>query len=195
MSSLEELQGRILTAMDRITAGLDELEKPRPEAATAEASEDAQAFKQALDEEKVLTAQLEERIRVLHERQVELEADLAAAPAEAPLQEVADSSAAKDAELVGALRAMAEMEKEINRLRSSNEALRENNQALRTAHEASGALVDAGLAAELEALRAEQSGAKAQADAILSALMPLVIEEPASDAAAPGANSEKTEDS
>lgn len=76
MSELEELQGRIAAAMERIGAGLGALEAAQPEGAEG-AGED---LAQALDEERIANAQLEERLKKL---KGELDAVKEAAPAEA----------------------------------------------------------------------------------------------------------------
>src|SRR6056297_3513250 len=94
MSQIDELQGRIMTAMDRIAQGLDGLAAPVAEPATPEpapepeatsdpvpdkapepvletAAEDAgeiARLTEALEEERLVTAQLEERIRTLKAR-------------------------------------------------------------------------------------------------------------------------------
>lgn len=60
MSELDELQGRIAAAMERIGAGLGALEAAQPD--TAGGGED---IAQALDEERIANAQLEERLKKL----------------------------------------------------------------------------------------------------------------------------------
>jgi len=83
MNQIEELQGRIQAALERISAGTAALQearaadKAKAEEAAAEAAraaEDAAAgaanaeLEQALEEEKLANAQLEERVKVLHSR-------------------------------------------------------------------------------------------------------------------------------
>ena len=75
MNDIEDLQGRILAAMERIGAGVDALEvaKAAAEARAVEAS-DTSALEDALDEERIANAQLTERVKVLRARVKELEA-------------------------------------------------------------------------------------------------------------------------
>lgn len=74
MTQIEELQGRILAAMERIGAGVGKLELARATALQeAKAAADTSDLEQALDEEKTANAQLEERVKVLHARMKELE--------------------------------------------------------------------------------------------------------------------------
>jgi chromosome segregation ATPase len=96
MKQIEDLQGRILAAMDRIGTGVGALEQARSSAeAKAVAAADTSALEQALDEERVANAQLTERVKVLRGRLKELEE-------QAPAASTADASgdiAAMQAEL------------------------------------------------------------------------------------------------
>lgn len=80
MKQIEDLQGRILAAMDRIGVGVSALDQARS-AAEAKAVEaaDTSALEQALDEERVANAQLTERVKVLRARTKELEEQVPAA--------------------------------------------------------------------------------------------------------------------
>lgn len=157
MSNLEELQGRILAAMDRIGSGLDGL-VPAP--APGESPEE---LKQLLADERTANAQLEERVKALHRRQETLEAELAEARA---------TPAGPGAEVT---RAMADMEEAVARLRAVNARLRENNRLLREARGgAEPEALNESMAAELEALRADHAAAGAEAETILAALGALV---------------------
>lgn len=88
MNQIEELQGRIQAALERISAGTSALQEARAAdkvkaaEAVAEAAQAAEAaaasaaneaLEQALDEEKTANAQLEERVKVLHARLQEAE--------------------------------------------------------------------------------------------------------------------------
>ncbi|KIC37396.1 hypothetical protein [Leisingera sp. ANG-M7] len=90
MNQIEELQGRIQAALERISAGSAALQEARAadrvkaEEATAAAVQAAEAaaagaanaeLEQALDEERTANAQLEERVKVLHARLKEAEGD------------------------------------------------------------------------------------------------------------------------
>ncbi|PJE26905.1 hypothetical protein SAMN06297129_3087 [Pseudooceanicola antarcticus] len=160
MSNLEELQGRILAAMDRIGSGLEGL-VPAP--APGESPEE---LKQLLEDERTANAQLEERVKALHRRQEALEAELVearAAPAAGPREDVT--------------RAMADMEEAVSRLRAVNTRLRENNRLLREAKGgADSDVLNESMAAELDALRADHAAAGAEAETILAALGALVDE-------------------
>ncbi|WP_170580301.1 hypothetical protein [Ruegeria arenilitoris] len=63
MSQIEDLQRRIMAAMDRIGTGIEALQSAGP----VSGSEDGQ-LRAALDEEKLANAQLEERLKSLKER-------------------------------------------------------------------------------------------------------------------------------
>jgi hypothetical protein len=150
MNDIEELQRRITSAMDRMASGLDGL-------STADNGKTAE-LEQALDDEKTVNAQLNERIRALTVRQ---ERELAEA------QTKADDAAT----LVGAL------DLELQRMRKANAELRQSNQDLRAANEAGVGephLINKAMMAELEALRATRAADVAEADTIIQALTPLL---------------------
>lgn len=150
MSDIEELQQRISAAMERVAGGLENLGK-------ADTSE-ADALKQALEEERTVSAQLEERLRALKDRQAQ---ELATAQAQA----------AESGEKVAAL------DLELQRLRGANDKLREANAALREANAAGlgdATLINGGLQAEVDALKAARAADMAEANAILTALTPLL---------------------
>ncbi|QPM89868.1 hypothetical protein [Pseudooceanicola algae] len=189
MSTFEELQGRIALAMDRIQAGIE-----RGEEAPAGESE-ADVLKAELAVARQDLARLEGDLGIAKDREAALQgqlSDMASQIDRIPELEaaLAEAKAATDAASTSGqtmLGAVAGLETEMSRLRAANEVLRSNNRALREAV-AEGApagadLVDPAAMAELEALRAEQSASKAQADAIMAALGPLVTDETASDAA------------
>ena len=168
MSELSELQTRIHAALDRITSGIDGLATPPEAAAPAENSASAEqvaALQTKLDEEKTANAQLEERVKLLKERQdgklAELESNV-------------DAGRARSAR----------MDRELQRLRQVNAELRDINAQLRAAL-ADGVsephLVNKAMMAELEALRATRASDAAEMDAILEELTP-IIEREAADA-------------
>ncbi len=156
---LEELQRRLTAALDRVARVAEELAPPAPAAPDIDPEEVA-ALKQALDEERQANAQLEERVKALRERQAG-----AAAEAEKAL---ADQRAA-----------MAQLDQDLQRVRQANEQLRENNRALREANEEGVGephLINKSMLTELEALRASRAADRSEAEAIVSALTPLVVE-------------------
>lgn len=161
MSQIDELQGRITAAMERISRGLALLE----EKTAAAPSEDVAA---ALEEEKLANAQLEERIRALKQHHEE---ELAAARA-------GGSEAERlRAELDTQTDAMARLDSELQRLRLANQQLSQSNAALREANERGVGephLINKAMLAELEGLRAARQTETAEAGAILARLQPLL---------------------
>ncbi|MBT8152478.1 colicin transporter [Epibacterium ulvae] len=91
MEQIEELQARVLAAMDRITSGVGVLEARQAAAAAATPNVE---LEQALEEERTANAQLEERLRGLRGRLDELETQAEAA-----------QGSAGDAETIAALEA------------------------------------------------------------------------------------------
>jgi len=172
MSELPQLEMRITTALDRIRAGMDGLSAPAPVVETAAApdtsglSDQVAELTAKLDEEKTANAQLEERVKLLKERQdgklAELESNV-------------DAGRARSSR----------MDRELQRLRQVNAELRDINSQLREALSEGVSephLVNKAMLAELEALRATRSADAAEMDAILQELTP-IIEREASDAA------------
>ena len=177
MSDIEALQGRIMAAMDRISQGVEALSAAPAEADTTEI--DALrgcrkivatirfelSLRGALEEEKLVTAQLEERIKKLKAAHAE---ELAAAQTAAPASAAAVSA---DEDRLAAL------DTELQRLRKANEQLRASNAALREANEAGVGephLINSAMLAELEGLRAARSADVAEASAIMDQLVPLL---------------------
>ncbi|MCD9147737.1 coiled-coil domain-containing protein [Pseudophaeobacter flagellatus] len=142
MTQIEELQGRILAAMERIGSGVGRLEQAHAAAKEeAKLAADTSVLEQALDEEKTVNAQLEERVKVLHARLQELEQ---AAPAAADAPDPGDMEALQ-----------AELELLRNEVGNTDEkdALKQEVLRLRAALESAGN----GLAAEKEALEVQLS--------------------------------------
>ncbi len=154
MSDIAELEGRITAALDRIGQGLDGL-APKQDAAVGE---EVQQLRVALEEERVVNAQLEERVRAIREKQ--------------------ESTVTRLTEEVDRLRGLLEEgEAGGERLRKVNGELRRNNAALRDAVTqglAEPHLVNKSMMAELEALRATQAADRTELDAVLAELAPLV---------------------
>ncbi|MEX3315143.1 hypothetical protein [Sulfitobacter sp. PS-8MA] len=159
MSELDEYQRRITAAMDRVAKGVDRI-KPAP----AEPDED---IVQALEEERLANAQLNERIKSLREG---YEGELAT------LRDRVESSAAQ----------MGQIDLDLQRVRQANEQLSEACEKLREANAeglADPKLIDTAVIAELESLRATRAIEMAEIDAVLSALAPLVEETEAENSA------------
>lgn len=150
MSDIEALQGRLTAAMDRIAGAATKLESA--------STEDIDALKTALEDEKLANAQLTERLRKLADQQ-----DSALAQAKAGQQAAETRAAALDLEL--------------QTLRQAGEQLRAANAALRAANAegvGDAGLINAGLQAELEDLRAARAADIAEATSIIGALTPLL---------------------
>lgn len=148
MSDIEQLQQRITAAMDRVAYGLTQLDTG--------SGGDAAALQDALDEEKTVSAQLEERVTALKQK---IDADRAAA--EAQIDDIRSKVSALDVEM--------------QKLRQANDKLRDANQALREANQngvGNPHLINMAIVAELDSLRAARDLERAEADAILTALVP-----------------------
>lgn len=159
MSDINSLQGRITAALDRIGAGVSQLNKVSPQAESTAVAE-AAALRGQLEEERSANAQLEERVRVLKERQ-----DGNIAKLEKRVETQAATLAGLDAEL--------------QRLRASNAELRELNAQLRSAASdgaTSPELINRATIAEVEALAAQRATDVAEIDAIITELKPLIEE-------------------
>lgn len=153
MSQIDELQGRITAALDRISRALE-----ASDGVPDTDSEELDALRDQLEDEKVVSAQLEERNKRLKEKLDDLEA-----AAEAGLEEQRTS--------------IKKLDSELQALRRANQQLRENNKALREANEAGVAephLINKAMLAELEGLRAARNSDRAETEAVLSELTRLL---------------------
>ncbi len=166
MSNLGDLEARITHAMERISRGVEVMaeradaaaEAPAPQPAPAADAEELARLKSELEDERIANAQLQERVRAIKRRQDETVEEL-------------EKRTASQGERIAAL------DGALGQLRKAAEALRANNEALRAAVAAGTPDADAlqaGLVAELEALKAERAAEKAEAEAILGALRPIV---------------------
>lgn len=171
MSDISQFEERISAALERIRKGVDGLAAAPAVAAQApeagvEAGPDVAALQEKLDEERTANAQLEERVKLLKQRQ------------DGKLSEL-------EAKVEQARNRAAGMDRELQRLRQVNAELRDINDQLRKAMTdgvAEPHLVNKAMLAELEALRATRSADAAEMDAILAELTPILSKE-ASDAA------------
>ncbi|WP_305970325.1 MULTISPECIES: hypothetical protein [unclassified Mameliella] len=134
-----------------------------PEATPTDALEVTE-LEEALEDEKMANAQLEERLRVLRARLADLEAQ----SAEAPEPETAPSP-----------EALIALDEQLQDLRAANEELIAANTALREAN-AQGVgdpeLINRGLQAELDAMRTMRATDAAETGAVIEALGPLLAE-------------------
>ncbi len=195
MTQIDELERRITQALERISRGVDawdpralaaleDAAEPAEPAAAPEPAEDSGAraeelqaeldrLREALEDEKLANAQLEERLRALHEKRE-------------------DDSTNLMAQVAAQREGLSQLDAEMHRLRQTNDALRQSNDALRQAN-AQGVgephLINTAMLTELEAIRADRATEAAEARAVLDALAPLL-----SDAAgqAPNGHEEGT---
>lgn len=168
MSQIEELQSRITAAMARIGSGVELLSQQGGGSAEAE-----RALAEALEEEKLANAQLEERLRGV---KVKHDAELQALRAELEKPSATD---ALQANLDAQAEAMTRLDGDLQRLRQANDQLRDSNAALRAANEAGVGephLINKAMLAELEGLRAARATDVAEASAVLARLEPLLAD-------------------
>jgi hypothetical protein len=165
MQEIGELEQRITAALERIGKGVDRLAQlprapvPQPPVPQAPAAPVADAALRAqLEEEKSLTAQLQERLRSLKERD-----------SKSDLQEKVDKLT-QQLDVQGL---------ELQRMRRTTATLRDQLAALRAAQTAGVTepqLINKAMAAELDALRALRLTEVAEMDDILAALEPHLTE-------------------
>ncbi len=153
MSQIDELQRRITAALDRIGQGLDGV--------GSASSGDAQALEaltKELEDEKLVSLQLEERLKALSQKQKE-------------------RAAAEEGARAEQANAMRKLDHELQSLRKANQQLRDNNKALREANEAGVTephLINKSMLAELEGLRAARAADRAEADLVMADLSRLI---------------------
>lgn len=165
MQEIGELEQRITAALERIGKGVDRLAQlprapvPQPPVPQAPAAPVADAALRAqLEEEKSLTAQLQERLRSLKERD-----------SKSDLQDKVDKLT-QQLDVQGL---------ELQRMRRTTASLRDQLAALRAAQTAGVTepqLINKAMAAELDALRALRLTEVAEMDDILAALEPHLTE-------------------
>ncbi|MDW4496766.1 hypothetical protein R5H30_02145 [Sulfitobacter sp. D35] len=147
---LEELQRRITGALDRVAGGIERLGGP-DDGRIAE-------LEQALADEQTANAQLEERLKVIGERQ------------QTALAEMEERATAAEAR-IGTL------DLDIQRLRQANAELAEACETLRVAN-AEGVgdpdLINRTVIAELDAMRAARAVDLAEVQQIIAAMTPLL---------------------
>ena len=200
MSEISDLESRISAAMDRISRGLEGLAAP----AAQEAGEDDSALKEArdaLENEKLANAQLEDRVQSLKDKLAETETALAESKAaveqaaearDAAEEEMRAVQAAAEAATEAATEAagaaptidldeerdtIAQLARRLRRLRRTSRQLRSTGQQLREAAEkglSDPALINQALAAELDDLQAIRAAEIAEMDVITAALRPML---------------------
>lgn len=161
MQDIAELEGRITAALERISQGVDRLvAQPRPGVADAApplgrpAKAPDAGLRAQLEQEKSLTAQLQDRLRSLRER--DQKSDL-----QAKIDRLTEQLDIQGLEL--------------QRMRRTNSSLRDQLATLRAAQidgVAEPQLINKSVLAELDALRALRLTEVAEMDEILAALEP-----------------------
>jgi hypothetical protein len=152
MQDITGLEQRITAALERIGKGVDRIAQ-RPQAGQTQAapSSTEAALRAQLEEEKALTSQLQDRLRLLKDR--EAKGDL-----QAKIDRLTQQLDVKGLEL--------------QRMRRTNSALREQLAALQAAKGGDAQATHRAMAAELDALRALRLAEVAEMDDILAALEP-----------------------
>ena len=154
MSDITELEQRISAALERIEYALEQA----PMASPVPVEVDLGPLMEELESERLVNAQLAERVRVLREKQESVVATL-------------EARMARMAEQLDGLGI------EIQRMKASNIALRDNNRVLREALQSGvgdAHLVNKSMGAELEALRASRRAEMAELHDVMAELRPLV---------------------
>ncbi len=157
MDDISELENRLVSALGRIKAGIDCM----GDAADGDALRaDIARLAGTLEDERTANAQLEERLRALRQRQDQ----------RVKMLEVRTE---KQKQRLGNL------DRDLQRLRLTNQQLRANNAKLRAANAeglADTDLIDTSMKAELDALRASRVTEIAEMDAVIDALTPILQE-------------------
>ncbi len=150
MSDIDGLERRITAALERIGKSVDGFEASSGGADPEELA----ALKAALEDEKLVTAQLEERTKKLH-------------------AQLDTKSTGLAEELEAQRMATAKLDMEMQRMRAANEQLRTSNAALREANEKGVGephLINKAMLAELEGLRAARAVDVAETGAIVDTI-------------------------
>lgn len=168
MSQIDELQSRMTRALDRISKGVEALEAPQPapEPVDDGSAEEIARLSAALEDEKMANAQLEARVRSLHDQ---LEAQPEASAPDAGLQE----------QIAAQREGMQALDGELQRLRQANDALLKSCTEMREAlaeNLGEPHLINQAMLAELEALRAARAVEEAEARAVLGAIEPMLAQ-------------------
>lgn len=173
-AQLADAHGR-LAGVESTGAGNAELEA---EVATARA--EAAAMLDALEAEKETVAALSEQLASAQQAAQEAGTNSAAQQAVAEGQTLQNAMAIS-ASNEDAVNQITDLEARIDQLTAVNSQLRKNNAALRNAHAAAvpdAGLINDGLQAEIDALQALRAADRTEIDSVLSALKPLLEEQP-----------------
>ncbi|MBS9716431.1 hypothetical protein ACFFUT_10630 [Pseudohalocynthiibacter aestuariivivens] len=159
MSDIADLERRITAALDRIGQSVEAIDQSEP--GTTDDTEEVARLSEELEAEKTANAQLQERLRTVHEK------------LEAKIAELETSNSQLTEELAAQTTGLQQMKQANAQMRESNQKLRDANQeGVGDSH-----LINKAMMAELEALRATQSSDRAEMDAVLNELKPFVGED------------------
>lgn len=145
----------------RITAALTKISERLAAGGQKPDSLDTTALEQALESERTVNAQLEERVRAIKVKQEEKMAQL-------------------EKRVAMLQSGFGQLEGDVSRLKGVNEQLRESNHALREANQASVAdphLINKSMLVELEALRAVHTSDRHEMDGLLGELSQIIGED------------------
>lgn len=164
MQDIAELERRITVALDRIGQGLDRMPTvgPAMQAAAGEAAaRDLARVQAALEEERMVTAQLNERLKSVKEKEALLRTEL-------------------DEKCQRLTRQLDTQGLELQRMRKTAVQLREQLREIREAQlrDANPQLVNRAMLTELEALRATRMTEMAEMEELIAELSPLLEEAP-----------------
>ncbi len=156
MDDIGELERRILYALDRIGTAMDRA----PAAAVGDTSIDVDVLRAELEAERATNGQLTERVRAIKEKQETVVA-------------VLERKAARLGEQLDQIGTELERQRRLN-----SDLARVNRQLIdgATGGAADPALINQGLAVEVQALRAERAAEMAEMAGILAELRPLIGE-------------------
>ncbi len=166
MSDIAELERRIAAALDRIGSGVEGLSAETGEAEAEAGARDEDIAEisrltEALAVEKDANAQLEARVTDLRDKQ-----DTVIGALQDEVQKLREEMIRHDSD--------------VQRIKRVNAQLRANNSSLREANEAGVSdphLINKAMLSELEALRVSHEADRAEMDAILDELKPLVLDD------------------
>lgn len=164
MQDIAELERRITAALDRIGSGLDKMPGvvPAQEMVPDEThSRDLARVEASLDEERMVTAQLNERLKSVKEKEALLRAEL-------------------DEKCQRLTRQLDTQGLELQRMRKTAVQLREQLREIREAQlqDTDPHLVNKAMLTELEALRATRMTEMAEMEELIAELSPLLEEAP-----------------
>lgn len=164
MQDIAELERRISAALDRIGQGLDRLPETRHGASRAAdvAVRDTSRLQASLDEERMVNAQLNERLRAVKEKEALQRAEM----------EEKSQRLTRQLDTQGL---------ELQRMRKTAVQLREQLREIREAQlqDMDPQLINKAMLSELEALRSTRMTEMAEMEELIAELSPLLDEAPA----------------